>query len=94
MKEIERVIDSSGILLTKDALEAGISKHLLYSFIKENGFEQVAHGVYASPEAWGDESYILLLRWPRGVLCHDEVLYYHGLTDREPLQKLIIVNKG
>ena len=40
MKEIERVIDSSGILLTKDALEAGISKHLLYSFIKENGFER------------------------------------------------------
>ena len=41
MKEIERVIDTAGILLTKDALEAGISKHLLYSFIKENGFEQV-----------------------------------------------------
>ena len=94
MKEIERVIDSSGILLTKDALEAGISKHLLYIFIKENGFEQVAHGVYASPEAWGDESYILLLRCPQGVLSHDEALYYHGLTDREPLQQTITIYTG
>ena len=91
MKEIEGVIDSSGILLTKDAIEAGISKHSLYSFIKENAFEQVAHGVYASPEAWEVESYILSLRCPQGVLSHDEALYYHGLIDREPLQQTITI---
>ena len=56
MKSIERIVDKSGILLTKDAIEAGISKYTLYSFINDNGFEQVAHGVYASPEAWEDES--------------------------------------
>ena len=94
MISIEKAIDPSGILLTKTAMEAGISKHSLYSFIKENGYERVAHGVYASPEAWEDESYILSLRCPQGVLSHDEALYYHGLIDREPLQQTITIYTG
>ena len=94
MKTPEEIVDDSGILLTKNALEAGISKHALYNFIRDNGFEKAAHGVYASPETWEDENYILSLRCPQGVLSHDEALYYHGLTDREPLQKTITIYTG
>ncbi len=94
MKTPEEIVDDSGILLTKNAIEAGISKHALYNFIRDNGFEKAAHGVYASPETWEDENYILLLRCPQGVLSHDEALYYHGLTDREPLQKTITIYTG
>lgn len=94
MKTPEEIVDDSGILLTKNALEAGISKHALYNFIRNNGFEKAAHGVYASPETWKDENYILSLRCPQGVLSHDEALYYHGLTDREPLQKTITIYTG
>lgn len=94
MKTPEEIVDDSGILLTKNAIEAGISKHALYNFIRNNGFEKAAHGVYASPETWKDENYILSLRCPQGVLSHDEALYYHGLTDREPLQKTITIYTG
>ena len=94
MKTPEEIVDDSGILLTKTAIEAGISKHALYNFIRNNGFEKAAHGVYASPETWKDENYILSLRCPQGVLSHDEALYYHGLTDREPLQKTITIYTG
>lgn len=94
MKTLEEIVDDSGILLTKNAIEAGISKHALYNFIRNNGFEKAAHGVYASPETWKDENYILSLRCPQGVLSHDEALYYHGLTDREPLQKTITIYTG
>lgn len=94
MKTPEEIVDDSGILLTKNAIEAGISKHALYNFIRNNGFENAAHGVYASPETWEDENYILSLRCPQGVLSHDEALYYHGLTDREPLQKTITIYTG
>ena len=93
MKTPEEIVDDSGILLTKNAIEAGISKHALYNFIRNNGFEKAAHGVYASPETWEDENY-LSLRCPQGVLSHDEALYYHGLTDREPLQKTITIYTG
>ncbi|MBS6295464.1 MAG: type IV toxin-antitoxin system AbiEi family antitoxin domain-containing protein [Dialister sp.] len=94
MKTPEEIVDDSGILLTKNAIEAGISKHALYNFIRNNGFEKAAHGVYASPETWKDENYILSLRCPQGALSHDEALYYHGLTDREPLQKTITIYTG
>ncbi len=94
MKTPEEIVDDSGILLTKNAIEAGISKHALYNFIRDNGFEKAAHGVYASPETWKDENYILSLRCPQGVLSYDEALYYHGLTDREPLQKTITIYTG
>lgn len=94
MKTPEEIVDDSGILLTKNAIEAGISKHALYNFIRNNGFEKAAHGVYASPETRKDENYILSLRCPQGVLSHDEALYYHGLTDREPLQKTITIYTG
>lgn len=94
MKTCESIVDQSGILLTRDAMEAGISKPVLYRFIRENGLEQVAHGVYASREAWEDRNYILSLRCPQGVLSHDEALYHYGLIDREPLWQTITIYTG
>ena len=94
MKKIEDIIDRSGMLLTKDALAQGFSKFQIYNFIEKYNFERVAHGIYASPDAWEDEIFVLSLRCPQGVLSHDEALYYHGLTDREPTQKTITVYTG
>ena len=94
MITVEETVDSTGILLTRNAIEAGISKYEIYGFIEANGFERVAHGVYASPEAWEDRNYILSLRCPQGVLSHDEALYYHGLIDREPVRQTITIYSG
>ena len=94
MNKIEDIIDRSGTLVTKDALAQGFSKFQIYSFIEKNSFERVAHGIYVSPDAWEDENFVLSLRCPQGVLSHDEALYYHGLADREPMQKTITVYTG
>jgi predicted transcriptional regulator of viral defense system len=55
---------------------------------------QAAHGVYASPEAWTDENYILSLRCPKAIFSHDEALYYHDLIDREPENRTVTVYTG
>ena len=94
MINIENIVDGSGILLAKDAIEAGIPKHILYRYIKEKKFEKVAYGVYVSPETWEDDLYILSLRCPQGVYSHDEALYYHGLIDREPMQRTLTIYTG
>lgn len=94
MKNIEELVDESGILLTNVVIDEGYSKSALYSFIKNNHFEKVGHGVYVSPEAWTDENYILLLRCPNAVFSHDEALYYHDLVDREPMRKTITIYTG
>lgn len=94
MKNIFELVDESGIVLTADVLREGFTKPSFYKFIKDNGFEQVAHGVYASQAAWADENYILSLRCPQAVFSHDEALYHYGLVDREPQRRTITVYTG
>ena len=94
MNSIANLVDSSGMLFIKQALAQGFSKYQIYHFIKDNHFERVAHGVYISPDAWEDELYLLSLRCTQGVFSHDEALFYHGLIDREPMQKTITVYTG
>lgn len=94
MEEILELVDKSGIILTSAVVAAGITKPTFYNFIKANNYERVGHGVYASPEAWADGSYILSLRCPNAVFSHDAALYYHGLVDREPMQQTITIYTG
>ena len=94
MKVLTDIADKTGIILTKDAMKKGYTKHALYSFLQENNYEQVSHGIYVAPETWEDELYILALRCPQGVLSHEEALYHYGLTDREPLQHSITIYTG
>ena len=77
MKNIFELVDESGIVLTADVLREGFTKPSFYKFIKDNGFEQVAHGVYASQAAWADENYILSLRCPQAVFS--DRLRRHGI---------------
>ena len=94
MSSIEKIIDHTGIILTKDAIALGVSKHELYNYLRDNNYSQVSYGVYALPETFEDKSYLLYLRCPQGVLSHDEALYYYGFTDREPMQPSITIYTG
>lgn len=94
MKKTNDFIDFSGILLTKDAMQSGVTKDEFYRFIADNQFEKVAHGVYLSPEAWKDTAFVLHQRCPQAVFSHDEALFYHGLTDHEPLQPTLTIYSG
>lgn len=94
MKQTSDFIDTSGMLLTKNAIQGGIKKDEFYRFIAANHFEKAAHGIYLSPEAWEDESFVLHQRCPQAVFSHDEALFYHGLTDREPTQQTLTIYSG
>lgn len=94
MKQTSDFIDTSGMLLTKNAIQGGIKKDDFYRFIAANHFEKAAHGIYLSPEAWEDESFVLHQRCPQAVFSHDEALFFHGLTDREPIQRTLTIYSG
>ena len=52
---IEKILEeNNGILRLEDALLAGISKTYALDFIKKSNYEQVARGIYLSPDAWED----------------------------------------
>ena len=75
-----------GVLKTSSVTAMGISKTALAQFISKNEYERVSLGVYLAPDAWRDDAYLLQLRCPQVVFSHDSALFYHDLTDREPLQ--------
>lgn len=94
MYDVKKLIDNTGLIVTENVVSAGINKTSYYDFIQKNGFEQVAHGVYASPDCFEDELYILSLRCPAAVVSHDDALFLHGLTDRAPFKHTITVYSG
>ncbi len=83
-----------GIIQTFQVIDNGISKPVFYSYVKERGLDQAAHGVYVSPDTWTDAMYILHLRCSQAVFSHETALFFHDLTDREPLKYTITVRTG
>ena len=92
---VEIVVPNAGVL-AKDiqVLNNGISKSVFYAYVKERGLEQAAHGVYVSPDTWTDAMYLLHLRCGQAVFSHETALFFHDLTDREPLKYTITVRTG
>lgn len=85
---------NEGVILTKDILEAGISKQLLSKYVKKGYIERVAQGVYLSIDALEDEMYVLQVRSRKAVFSHETALYLHDLTDRDPQQYTITLPSG
>jgi len=85
---------SGGVLTTAAVLEAGISKSVLSKYVAAKEYERVSHGVYLAPDAWADRMYLLSLRCPQIVFSHDTALFFHDLTDREPMRYSVTVKTG
>ena len=85
---------NNGIVKTAQVLENGISKSTFYTYAKQRGVEQAAHGIYVSPDTWTDSMYLLHLRCAQAVFSHESALFFHDLTDREPNPYSITVKTG
>ena len=90
----QMLTEQGGMLRTGQVLAAGISKPVFYQFVQARRLEQAAHGIYLSRDAWMDTMYLIHLRFSRAVFSHDTALFFHDLTDREPLQYTVTVKTG
>ena len=91
---IEKILEeNNGILRLEDALLAGISKTYALDFIKKSNYEQVARGIYLSPDAWEDGMYILQMRYKGAVFSHETALYLLEMADREPIQYTVTMKR-
>ena len=86
-------VNSNGIFIIKDFTN-NFSKFNIYDFIEKNEMVKIAPGVYALPEVIVDETFTLSQRCTKGVISHDDALYYHGLIDREPFIHSITIYSG
>jgi predicted transcriptional regulator of viral defense system len=88
------IADHDGIVQTSQVVTEGISKPFFYDYVKEKKMEQVAHGVYASADAWIDALYLIHVRSKQAVFSHETALFLYDLTDREPASYSITVKTG
>jgi predicted transcriptional regulator of viral defense system len=63
-------------------------------FVRARKMERLARGVYATPDAWVDEMYMLSLRSHRVVFSHESALLLHGLAEREPEAPTVTLPSG
>ena len=93
--ELEKIVNrNNGYLISSEAINEGISKQQLYSYIKETNMEKVAHGIYVSEDTWVDPVYLIHLRNSNTVFSHETALFLHGLMEREPSQITVTVKFG
>lgn len=94
-EKIKKLIDANdGMVWTSLVTGMGISKTILYQYVKENNMEQISHGVYITQDAWIDGMYLVHLRCKQAVFSHESALFFHDLTDREPSAFEITVRTG
>ena len=90
----ELLAEHNGMLQTSQVIARGIVKPVFYEYVKEKNLQQVAHGIYVSEDTWVDAMFLLHLRCSQAVFSHETALFFHDLTDREPLEYTVTVKTG
>lgn len=85
---------NSGFLKTSDAVSAGVSRTVLGDFVRKNGLERVAQGLYMSQDAWEDGLFVIQVRYPEAVFSHETALYLLNLANREPSPFSVTLRTG
>ena len=82
-EQLDQLLETQdGMLRTAQVVSAGISKPVFYDYVHSRELERVAHGIYLSKDAWV------------AVFSHETALFFHDLTDREPLEYTVTVKTG
>jgi len=85
LKEILKIArKNNGIVTSAEVTELGIPRTYLSQLVELGELQKVDRGIYALPEAWEDEFYVLQTRYPAGIFSHESALFLHSFTDRTP----------
>lgn len=94
-KELKNYLDMNGnIITTESANRLGITNEQLRRYVTDNDLERVTHGVYMRPDDLVDLLYVMQLRHTSAIASHETALYYHELTDRDPIRYSITLPSG
>ncbi len=88
------ILEKNGFIVTSDLSKMEIPRQFLNEFIEKGLLEKVDRGAYISPDAFDDEMYRLQMRFKPIVFSHDTALFFHGLTDRDPINYTVTVYTG
>ena len=76
---------NNGIIKTEDLKEENIARHYLKILQEKGEIIKLDRGIYARPDVWEDEMYILQAKYKKSIFSHETALFLHELTDRTPI---------
>ena len=88
------VKNNNGYLFVSEGERAGISRTYIYQYIKEKELEQVAKGIYVTPNTWPDMLYVLQHNNPKIIYTDETALYLNMLMEREYAEICVGIPKG
>ena len=85
--KIQSILNANnGIITTSQVTDSGIPRRCLGAMVQSGIIQRIERGVYAAPEAWPDEMFLLQQRFAKGIFSHETSLYLHGMSDRTPIR--------
>lgn len=76
--------ENNGFVTAEQVSDYGIPRRCLSELTDAGTVVRVDRGIYALPEVWEDEMFILQYRLSKGIFSHETALYLHNMTDRTP----------
>lgn len=84
----------NGILKASDARLAGIDNKELQRLTEAGLLERISRGLYISASDMVDDYLVAQYKCGKGVYSHETALFFHGLSDRTPLQLMMTIPSG
>jgi len=86
--------ENDGILFSREAVKRGISRENLRLAVQAGLLENAGRGVYITPDALPDDSFILQSMYNDAIFSHETAGYYLGYTTRDPIIYCVTVQSG
>lgn len=92
---IEKTIEkNNGYLFSSEVENQGISRTSIANYVKKNGMERVAKGIYITLDSWEDSLYIMQKKYSDIIFSGETALYLHQMIDREYSEVSVCVPRG
>ena len=90
----ELLKQNNGIFKAAEAKFAGIDYKELGRLTEAGLLERISHGLYITPSDMADDYLVAQHKCGKGVFSHETALFFHGLSDRTPLQLMMTIPSG
>lgn len=89
LKEISDI--NNGLILTKNAVDNGVSRATLSQLCKDGKISRIAVGQYVLSDALNDEMLSLEIRSNLIVFSHESALFLNGISERTPFEHTVTI---
>ncbi len=79
-------LKNSDLIYSNNLSSYKINRYDLRTKVAKGDVVRIMHGLYAKPDTYVNEFWLMGEKYKNGIYSHNTALYFHGMTDRTPLR--------